>query len=132
MRTSAVQPGGQHRPLGQRPQLVHVDVGLLHLRVETGDLQQILGQPAHGPDTVLHHLGRAAGRQQLGRHVQPGQRGAQLMGHIGGETLLAVQLALERGGHRVECGRHRGGLVLGMRRGAGHGDRPRGRRDRRR
>ncbi|CAM5314465.1 hypothetical protein SRIMM317S_04256 [Streptomyces rimosus subsp. rimosus] len=96
------------------PEPVHVEIGALHLRVQPGDLQQVLGQPAHGLHTLLDHLGGPPRRQQLGGRVQPGQRGAQLMGHIGGEALLAVQLALQARGHRVERGGHGGGLVPGV------------------
>ena len=55
-------------------------------------------------------VGRPA-RQQLGRRVQSGQRGAQLVGDIGGEPLLGHQAPLQGRGHRVDRGGQFGDLV---------------------
>ena len=111
-----LRPRRAHHPFGERRQFVHGEIDLLGTGVEAGDLQQILRQRPHGADPVPHQLGRPAGRQQLGGGRETGQRGAQLVRHIGGEALFCQQFALERGRHRVQRAGDDRHLVLRARR----------------
>ncbi len=75
---------------------------------------QQLGGPGHVRREVTARL-----VQHLGGHLHGRQRGAQLVGDVGGEPLLQLgeplqlgDLPLEAVGHRVEAGRQAGEVVL--------------------
>jgi hypothetical protein len=46
-------------------------------------------------------------RQQLQVQPQPGQRGAQLMRHVGGKQPLAIEGQIEAGNQLIQGGGHR-------------------------
>ena len=126
-------------PLGERPHAGHhpgdqgaqVDrLGVQHrgAGVVAADLQQVGEQPLEavelgpqqlrGPGDVRREvLARVV--QHVGGHLHRGQRGAQLVGDVGGEPLLQLgeplqlgDLPLQAVGHGVEAGGQPGQVVL--------------------
>lgn len=79
---------------------------LLQLRtlrgaVQPGHLQDVLDQGPHRLGPVPYEFRRAARGQQLGRREQPGHRGAQLMGDVGGHPALRLDPLVQRVRERV-------------------------------
>ena len=105
------------------------DVARAEARVLAAEEQELgdeSGQPLHLLEQVLEHLAVAFGRSRraegdLGLGPHRGQRGAQLVGGVGGESPDLLEGALESFDHCVEGTGQAAQLVLGASLFAGGG-----------
>lgn len=97
-------------PADELAELELLQLGPLRRAVQPGHLQDVLDQGPHRLRPVPYELRGAPRREQLGRGEQTGDRGAQLVGDVGGDPALRLDPLVQRVRQCV----HRPGQLIGL------------------